>query len=260
MEVLYLKIFRLSLVLLLLFIVTSSIVSANTDVSKEKPNFIKKADSIIVSNRSADQRLKELTKQGWVVADDFTTGVSPFSPVGCGSITNQSVLKQWDSSTSRYLYLIQANWDFTTASCFWDADSGKAADYVALSVVNQSNNAVNAQAEYAQIYVYDEDGDYYPTRGAISNYNAAGLTGTIQDAWTIPDNIGENGQVWFYIQKPTNGTSYYVRSQWTHTWSDNTATLSSVTIGYPYAISATWANNYTPQQWSVADQDFSTFP
>jgi|GEM_PF-5049772 len=229
---------------------------------KEKPDFINKADSIIVST-SGKETVNALLKEGWEIVSNpqNVNQISTMSLPGCGKVENQPVLKHYDYTTNRWVYLIHATWNFICSE--WDDGSGNAWDILAMAVVDQNNLAVNAQAEYTQIYVYDEEGDSYPARGAVSTFNAAGVGYTIADEDGVFDNPGIKGEAWFYIQKPTSGTSYYVRSQWTHTWNRKPVTLTGINIGYQppmgFSVGITWKNN-PPQSWTASDQDYITFP
>jgi hypothetical protein len=260
------SVLTLSLAVGLCFSASSSFAATADDKAevKAKPEFVRKADEILKQTPAGEERVRALQEEGWELVDSGTDSENlPLSSPGCGSVTNESVLKHWDGTTSRWMYLIQANWDFSS-SCLFDNTSEAAFDYLAIAVIDQSNAAVNAQAEYAQIYVRDEDGDVHSSAGAVSSYNAAGVAYTIADNDGLADNVGDNGEAWFYITQPTSGTSYYVRSQWTHTWNSTNTTLTGLTIGYqpPNAVTvgATWANNVVPLSWTVADQDYVTFP
>lgn len=241
-------------------IFTANVFASSPSQSKVKPNFIKAADAI-VGNSTLDpnQRIKELEKQGWVVSGDINPGVSPNSSIGCASSTNQQVMKQYDEGTSRWVYLIQANFLFVVnSSCIWDTTSGNALDAVGLAVVDQNSNSVNAQAEYASIQIFDFYNQLVDYAGAISSFSGSGLTGTVTDSHGNP-SVGGNTKLWFYIVKPTSGTSYYVRSNWTHTWTSTVRTLQNVSISYPYAFNVTWSNNEVPSSWTVAAQTVVTF-
>jgi hypothetical protein len=63
-------------------------------------------------------------------------------------LNTEAAMKQFDGSTNRTVYLIQANWDHITSGCSWHSNAGSAPDYGALTIVNENNCAVNAQAEY----------------------------------------------------------------------------------------------------------------
>ncbi|SDP26666.1 hypothetical protein SAMN04487897_1605 [Paenibacillus sp. yr247] len=246
---------------LALFVFSSSaFAQASSNPASSKPAFVKNTDAAILkAGLDSTSRTKELEKLGWTVSGNSSPGVIPLSPAGCGSIANQPIMKQFDGSTGRYVYLVQANWQFSS-SCSWDDTSGNAPDAVALAVTDQNGSSVNAQPEYAQIYTYTSGGTSEPNNCTISSYNGSGLTGTVTDTGGFFSlNVGYSGQVWFYIVQPTSGTSYYQRSQWTHTWSSTSTSLSGISLSYnPFNLTTTWSTG-APQQWQTADQSSVVF-
>lgn len=239
-------------------------VSADTSIA-DKPEMVKNADQVLMSIQNQDERIEQLKELGWEVVETGDGSISPMSSSGCGQVSNNSVLKQWDAVNSRYMYLIQAGWSWNS-SCAFDNTSGNAPDILAIAVVNGNGQAIGVQGEYAQIYVRDEDGDDHPTRGNVSGPSGSGIVYTIDDNDGIADNIGDNGDAWFYIRKPSSGTGpFYVQSKWRHTWVTKQTTLTGAGInfgaspGASIGLNVTWNTTTTPNSWDVFDSDSFSF-
>jgi hypothetical protein len=160
---------------------------------------------------------------------------------------------------------MQANWDFSS-SCSYDNSSENAVDILAIAVVDGSGYQVGKQGEYAQIYVRDEDGDLHATAGNVSGPSGSGIVYTIDDEDGIADNIGDNGEAWFYIQKPSSTTaSFYLQSKWRHTWTTTSTSLTGAGITYgsggspSIGLNATWNTTTTPNSWDAFDSDSIKF-
>ncbi|GAB2697512.1 hypothetical protein ACFQWB_05215 [Paenibacillus thermoaerophilus] len=242
-----------------------SVSVASSAPNEVKPDFIAAADQAIITSNNQEDKLEDLQKLGWEVVEPIVSDeiVTPLSTSGCGNVTNQAVLKHWDGVNNRYVYLIQANWDFSN-SCSFDNESDKAPDILAIAVVNANGQPVGVQGEYAQIYVRDEDGDHRPAHGNVSGASGSGIVYTIDDVDGILDNIGDNGEAWFYIQKPSGSGPFYIQSRWRHTWADTKITLTGAGITFgnpsqPIGIIATWNTTIIPYSWDVFDSDSVAF-
>ncbi|WP_456289708.1 hypothetical protein M1D70_09305 [Paenibacillus sp. AK002] len=258
------KIKSLFVIASVLALTTSSLGSATAAPIESKPDFIEKADQVLISTKNNEDRINQLEELGWEVVETSSDDriMTPFSPSGCGSVINENVLKQWDAVNSRYMYLIQAGWDFNDSCSDFDDTSGNAPDILAIAVVNGQGKSVGVQGEFAQIYVRDEDGDDHPTRGNVSGPSGSGIVYTIDDQDGFTDNIGDNGDAWFYIQKPSGTGPFYVQSKWRHTWTSTQSTLTGVGITYgtgSIGLNATWNTTTTPLSWDAFDSSLASF-
>lgn len=204
--------------------------------------------------KSQAERLAALEELGWEVQDLSNSGpVSPMSVPGDGTITNYFL----KSTTYPGTYLVQALWDYTGGTYYWDSTSSSAYDVLAIAITDQNGNAVNAQGTNGGITMTDFNLNPYQNGASLYNYQNSGATYTIYDHYN--NGQGSHGNGYFYITKPSGGTSYYMKSQWIHTWSTSSINLNSITIGYPWSVSIGWSNNQSPQSWAASDQDLVVF-
>ncbi|MFD1179710.1 hypothetical protein ACFQ3W_25885 [Paenibacillus puldeungensis] len=232
-------------------VLSSQAIAASPDKVSAVEELQQKTNQILEQSGgiSKEDRLKELEKLGWEIQPlNNESTVSPLSYPGDGKITNY-FLK--DSKTGTYL--VQALWDFTGKD--WDSTSNAAYDIIGIAVTDQNGKSVNAQGTNGGIVMQDKDYNRYSNGASLYSYQDSGATYTFFDH--DKNGQGTHGFAWFYIAKPTSGTSYYMKSQWIHTWNNSTATLTSLTLKYPFEISASFTK--TPLQWGTSDQDRIVF-
>lgn len=230
---------------------SSQAIAASPDKSSEAEELQLKTNQILKNSDgiSQEDRLKELEELGWEI-QPLNNEVNPLSSPGDGKITNY-FLK--DSKTG--LYLVQALWDFTQSVDDWDSTSSAAYDIIGIAVTDEYGKAVNVQGTNGSIVMQDKDYNRYDRGASLYSYQDSGATYTFVDHKS--NGQGMHGFAWFYISKPTSGKNYYMKSQWIHTWNTSSVTLSSLTLKYPFEISASFTK--TPLQWGTSDQDTIVF-
>ncbi|WP_128896855.1 hypothetical protein [Longirhabdus pacifica] len=221
------------------------------------PVHIQNANKIIYTSGIDEAKRHDLFQQSeWEMIrnEDTNLNIAPFSST-CGEVHNNDVYRFLDGDT--FQYLIQVQFSFNADACSWNIDAEKVYDFVAIALVTENGEPINRQATDADILVYDEEGQLYVLNGAVSDYLAGGAIYTISDRRSLWDRVGSEGIAWFYIDEPSNGNTYYVKSQWLHTWNKTNATLSRFDIHYEnqQLVSPIWANETIPNAWSVIDVD-----
>ncbi|WP_334074149.1 MULTISPECIES: hypothetical protein [Paenibacillus] len=197
-------------------------------------------------------RLEELKKLGWEVqTSEGNDSISPQSLPGDGKVTNYFMRNPDKPGT----YLVEVLWDYTGTNNTWDTTSGSAYDFLGIAITDENGRSVNAQGTNGGIVMQDKDYTKYTNGASLYSYQNSGATYTFADNYAYGQ--GMHGYAWFYITKPTSGKSYYMKSQWVHTWNTLSATLTSLTLSYPFSLNATFTR--TPSQWGVSDQDSVVF-
>jgi len=252
-----------SLVLTSLF--TSAALAETAPPQPEKPAFVESTDAILKSGKSYEDRITALENAGWEVTPQEQI-IQPRSAAGCGNQSFTMMKQESTPGSGDWWYLIQTDWafDFAKSGCSWDSGSDGAVDMLFLGVIDNNNQAVNQQPNYAQIYVKDKNGNDKSANGGVSGFDSSAVKYTINDTgdYVFGDKaIGSKGQAWFYIKKPTSSSGgYLIRSVWRHTWSSSSISLTSATVSFPWAISTTWSGSSTPNTHDYADQTSYSFP
>lgn len=238
--------------------------SANAkEETKEKPAIVQAADDALKKSFTLEDKIINLKKAGWEVQtyeEAKNDGiVAPLSTGGNATINYLFAKQEQTPGSGIYYWLIQAMWKSTA----WDDNSGKVEDYFTLGLVNQNNQSANVVPQFEQIYP-----NWCNTCSDKYNYSSHGWTESFTGAstqWRIADtgneflsvNIGQEGEAWFYVTKPSNGTSYYITSAWGHTWSTTSISLQSVTVSWPWSVSATFSTTTNLNKWQKAGSNYA---
>ncbi|RCW41579.1 hypothetical protein [Paenibacillus prosopidis] len=252
------KLLSVMMMMMVLVGLSSSMVAAQSQ-QQEKPVYIEKADKILNSDLTYEQKIEKLQKLGWKTIQKEPE-VQPLTLGGYASISHTVM----GPSQSGYKYLVISNWNYNTSSGGWDTTGIKALDTYAIGIVDLDGKPVNRQPEYPGIWVKDQGDESFSGYGWSSQSFSSGMTYNIQDAVLLNnsggyDYVGSKGEAWFYIDKPTSVSPWYFRSDWKHTWSSTETILESLSIAYPWNVVATWKNNITPQKWDKTWQTSISF-
>lgn len=153
-------------------------------------------------------------------------------------------------------YCIRGDWQ-------WDdeqyPDGNEGPEEVIGLVMSDSNGDPLKGHEFTDtdIAVYDQEGNYYPDQGGLTDWSKSGTMFTFQDEWQPGGNYaGYSGYVWAWMSQKPSATKVYVTMSFEHTY--NSGRLSDVSInwGWPPSINTTW--DRTPSKWTAKEFDYFT--
>lgn len=230
---------------------SAALASSNATKKQVDAKLVAATDKVMQQWASRDDAKleKELVKLGWTKLPSKPQ-VSIMSSPGAGIVTPKGIFRAGDGA-----YLVQGDWSWSSSA---DMDiEPRPEDYFALGLTDSSNNAIkDASPTSMNMAIYDQFGTSYRTYGNPSIISQSGATYTVSDQWkslVSSSYIGYSGSIWYYLPyKPADVSNVRLMMEWKHTYTTGLTigTLFSVSLGWPWTLTATFTKA-TPLQWSA---------